>query len=78
MARALEDPDALMSREGIPLMNRLIELNLALEIPEWRDDNLWIDAPPPERDSELGIGRYVAWQSPLHREAVRRTLGGMA
>ncbi|GAB6948102.1 hypothetical protein JCM16161A_22320 [Vulcanisaeta sp. JCM 16161] len=75
LIRALEDPDVLMGREGIPLMNRLIELNLALEIPEWRDDNLWIDAPPPERDLELGIGKYVAWQSPLHREAVKRALG---
>ncbi|GAB6944937.1 hypothetical protein JCM14467A_17190 [Vulcanisaeta sp. JCM 14467] len=34
----------------------------------------WIDEPPPERDPELGIGRYVAWQTPLHREAVRKAL----
>jgi len=31
--------------------------------------------PPPERDLELGVGRRVAWQTPLHREAVRLALG---
>ncbi|WP_052885867.1 ATP-binding protein [Vulcanisaeta distributa] len=75
LVRALEDPDALMSREGIPLMNRLIELNLIINVPPWRDEYLWVDQPPPEKDEELGIGKYVAWQSPLHREAVRRVLG---
>ncbi|GAB6948061.1 hypothetical protein JCM16161A_21910 [Vulcanisaeta sp. JCM 16161] len=71
--RALDDPDILMSGKGIPLLNRLIELNLALDIPS-RKPYLWVDEPPPERDLELGIGRYVAWQSPLHREAVKRAL----
>jgi len=41
-----------------------------------RDPWFWVDEPPPEKDPELGIGRYVAWQTPLHREAVRRALGG--
>jgi hypothetical protein len=27
---------------------------------------------PPERDSELGIGRYAAWQTPIHREVVKK------
>ena len=74
LAKALDDPDVLMSRDGIPLMNKLIELNLALEIPEWRDLTFWIDQPPPERDLELGIGKYVAWQTPIYREAIRRVL----
>ncbi|BDR92714.1 ATP-binding protein [Vulcanisaeta souniana] len=74
---AINDPDTLMSRERIPLMNRLIELNLIIEIPQWRDEYLWIDQPPPEKDPELGIGRRVAWQSPLHREAVRSALQGL-
>jgi hypothetical protein len=39
-----------------------------------REDWLWVDQPPPEKDPELGIGRRVAWQSPLHREAVKRAL----
>jgi hypothetical protein len=30
--------------------------------------------PPPERDPELGIGKYLAWQTPIYREAVRRAL----
>ena len=74
LTRAIEDPDVLMSREGVPLLNTLIELNLVIDSIYPRDKNLWIDEPPPERDPELGIGRFVAWQSPLHREAVRRAL----
>ena len=61
----------------MPLLGKLVELNLALEIPEWRDPYLWVDQPPPERGPELGVGRHVAWQSPLHREAVRGTLEGL-
>jgi hypothetical protein len=34
---------------------------------------VWIDTPP-EVDLEIGVGKYVAWQTPVHREAVRRTL----
>ena len=33
-----------------------------------------MDVPPPETDPELVIGRNVAWQTPIHREAVRRAL----
>ncbi|MGC9010251.1 MAG: ATP-binding protein, partial [Sulfolobales archaeon] len=74
LREALDDPDVLMSREGIPLMKKLVKANLIVdEIPE-RDHGLWIDTPPPERDTDLGIGRYVAWQTPLHKEAVRRVL----
>jgi hypothetical protein len=39
-----------------------------------RDQVFWVDQPSPERDPELGIGRHVAWQTPLHREAVKRAL----
>jgi len=39
-----------------------------------RDGSGWVDVPPPERDPELGIGEFYAWQTPLHREAVRRAL----
>jgi hypothetical protein len=35
---------------------------------------LWIDEPPPEKDPELDIEKYVAWQTPLHREALKRAL----
>jgi hypothetical protein len=39
-----------------------------------REQIFWIDQPPPEKDPELGIGKDVAWQTPLHREAVKRAL----
>ncbi|MEM1518777.1 MAG: AAA family ATPase, partial [Pyrobaculum sp.] len=32
------------------------------------------DVPPPEKDLGLCIGKHVAWQSPLHKEAVKRVL----
>ena len=73
----LEDPDKLFERlrepEAQTLEKKLIELNMIIEVWD-RDEWSWIDTPPPERDPELGIGRYYAWQTPLHREAVRRVL----
>jgi len=39
-----------------------------------RQEHLWVDQPPPERDPELGIGKNAAWQTPIYREAVRRAL----
>ncbi len=78
LEEAINDPDTLMSRERIPLMNRLVELNLIIDNLPDRDPRPWIDTPPPpKKDPELGIGKYVAWQSPLHREAVRRALEGV-
>ncbi|MEM1610546.1 MAG: ATP-binding protein [Sulfolobales archaeon] len=74
LAKAVEDPDVLMSREGIGLMDKLVELNLIVDVIPKRDPWSWIDAPPPERDIEHGIGIDIAWQTPLHREAVRRSL----
>jgi len=75
LREAVEDPDtSLFTRERMLLMNKLVELNLVIDDVPMREDYLWIDQPPPEKDSELGIGKYVAWQTPLHREAVRRAL----
>ena len=54
-------------------MHRLVEQNLVMDV-YLRQEHLWIDQPPPERDPELGIGKYLAWQTPIHREAVRRAL----
>jgi hypothetical protein len=73
LAEAAEDPDTLFTRERLPLMHRLVEQNLVMDV-YLRQEHLWIDQPPPERDPELGIGRNVAWQTPIHREAVRRAL----
>jgi len=75
LAKVVEDPDYLWDKypETETLINDLIEANLIVEVWE-RKPHLWIDQPPPEKDPELGIGRYYAWQTPLHREAVRRAL----
>ncbi|WP_069808206.1 ATP-binding protein [Vulcanisaeta thermophila] len=75
LARAVEDPDVLYAevREAQPLIDWLMERNLVIRV--W-DRNLdWVDTPPPEKDLELGIGRDFAWQTPIHREAVKRVLG---
>jgi len=75
LGEALEDPDVMLKRyrEAEHLLRRLIEANMVLRIRR-RDPDVWIDIPPPEKDSELGIGELYAWQTPLHREAVRRAL----
>jgi len=75
LGEALEDPDIMLRRyrEAENLLRRLIEINMVLRIRR-RDPDAWIDAPPPEKDPELGIGSFYAWQTPLHREAIRRAL----
>jgi hypothetical protein len=75
LAEAVEDPDALWGR-GAPenLLRWLVERNLIVYNMHYREPQFWVDQPPPERDPELGIGRRVAWQTPLHREAVRLAL----
>jgi len=70
LKEALEDPDAVLKGK---IEKALIELNLIAEVWD-REEWLWIDQPPPERDPELGIGRHYAWQTPLHREAARVAL----
>ncbi|MEZ0248700.1 MAG: AAA family ATPase, partial [Thermoproteus sp.] len=77
LREALEDPDALFYsiRKAPGLVDKLIEWSLIARV-YGKDPYFWIDAPPPERDPELGVGKYYAWQTPLHREAVRRALGG--
>jgi hypothetical protein len=75
LEKAVEDPDILWDpstpRE---LVSDLIERNLVAYDLYPRDQRFWIDEYPPERDLDIGVGRYVAWQTPLHREAVRRAL----
>jgi len=58
--RAVEDPDSLLSPEGVPLLERLIDINVLIDSITYRDPPLWIDQPPPERDLELGIGKHAA------------------
>jgi len=75
LEEAVEDPEALWSPDAPEeLIKQLVEKNLIVYNMYDRDPYFWIDQPPPERDPELGIGRNVAWQTPIHREAVRRAL----
>ena len=75
LARRLREAEEWDEKRGIAsLIDGLIELNMITSVDP-RSPNLWIDEPPPEKDPELGIGRYYAWQTPLHREAVKRALG---
>ncbi len=75
LGRVVGDPDHLWDwyPDTEPLIRGLVQANLIVEVWD-RKPHLWIDVPPPERDVELGIGRHYAWQTPLHREAVRRAL----
>jgi hypothetical protein len=73
LEEAVGNPDTLFVRERMSLLNKLVEVNMVAEVMG-RYQYLWVDEPPPERDPEQGVGRYVAWQTPLHREAVRRAL----
>ena len=76
LEKAVEDPEALWSPDAPEeLIKQLVERNLILYNIYEREQIFWVDAPPPERDPELGIGKNVAWQTPIHREAVRRALG---
>jgi energy-coupling factor transporter ATP-binding protein EcfA2 len=74
LKEAIEDPDTLYTRERMPILHKLVEMNLAVSSMYSRIPYLWIDTPPPEKNLELGIGKYAAWQTPLHREAIRRVL----
>jgi hypothetical protein len=75
LGRVVEDPETLWSPD-VPeeLIKQLVAKNLIVYNIYERKQVFWIDQPPPEKDPELGIGKDVAWQTPLHREAVRRAL----
>jgi len=73
---AVEDPEVLWTGD-VPeeLVRELEARNLIVYHMYDRRPSFWIDQPPPEGDPELGIGKNVAWQTPIHREAVRMALG---
>lgn len=78
LEKAVEDPDTLWEPDAPEeLVRELIKRNLIIYFLPERDPWFWIDQPPPQRDPELGIGRYIAWQTPLHREAVKTALQAM-
>ncbi len=75
LEKTVEDPETLWSPDAPEeLIKQLVERNLILYNIYERQQIFWVDAPPPEKDPELGIGKNVAWQTPIHREAVRRAL----
>ena len=77
LKKAVEDPDVLWSPEApMQLIEELEAKNLIMYFLPERDPWFWAGEVPPEKDLELGIGSRVAWQTPLHREAVRRALEG--
>ena len=72
----VEDIDAASDTDyPSELREELIARNLIIYNLYERDPVFWVDKPPPSRDLEVGVGREVAWQTPLHKEAVKRTLG---
>jgi hypothetical protein len=75
LKEVVEDPDILFERD-LPeeFKEDLIVKNLIVYDMYPRGLKFWIDEPPPERDLEIGVGKDVAWQTPLHREAVRRAM----
>jgi len=75
LKEVVEDPDASFEKDfPEELKEELIAKNLIVYDMYDRDPIFWVDEPPPERDLELGIGREVAWQTPLHREAVKKAM----
>jgi len=74
LMEAVENPDTLLAKEKLPMINKLIELNLIVDSITYRDLELWVDQPPPQKDLKLGIGKYIAWQTPLYKEAVKGAL----
>jgi len=72
---AVKDPDILW-RANVPdeLVRELIAKNLIIYNMYDRDPWFWIDEPPLEKDHDHGIGKHIAWQTPLHREAVKRAI----
>jgi KaiC/GvpD/RAD55 family RecA-like ATPase len=75
LEKVVNDPEALWSPD-VPeeLIRQLVERNLIVYNIYEREQIFWIDQPPPERDPELGIGKDVAWQTPIHREVVKQAL----
>ena len=77
--------DIAAEASGLPAI-KLADLVVVLAgelVKKWRrkrialliDELSWINKTPLEKDPDVGIGRELAWQTPLYREAVKRALG---
>jgi hypothetical protein len=75
LEKAVEDPEVLWTGD-VPeeLVEELEARNLIVYNMYDRRPSFWVDQPPPGRNPELCIGKNVAKQTPIHREAVRRAL----
>ncbi len=77
LCRVVEDPDILWKNLDTPeaqkLLTKLVEMNMVMELWD-RNEDAWVDIPPPVKDLDIGIGRYIARQTPLHREAVKKAI----
>ncbi|MEM0052277.1 MAG: ATP-binding protein [Sulfolobales archaeon] len=74
LEKAVEDPDIINEGEFPDgLREELIEKNFIFYI-YFRDLELWIDEPPPRKNLDIGVSEYVAWQTPLHREVIKKAL----
>jgi len=71
LVEGLENPDLLL--KDYELYLELEKLSLVIDLHSRDYTGGWIGAAP-SRDLELGIGDRVAWQTPLHKEAVRRII----
>ena len=74
LSEAIIDPDTLLANDRISLLNKLVELNLVIDAVPERDQRIWIDVPPPERDLKLGIGKHISWQIPIYKESIKKVL----
>ena len=75
LEKIVEDPRWHMDANAPEnFINKLTTKNLIVYYMYNRNEKFWVDPPPRNREPEIGIGRYVAWQTPLHREAIRKTL----
>jgi hypothetical protein len=62
----VEDIDAASNTDyPSELREELIARNLITHNLYEGDSVFWVDEYPPEKDPEIGVGREVAWQTPL-------------
>jgi len=75
LIEGLEDPDLLLNDYQLYL--KLEKLNLIVDLHDRSYSEGWIGAPPP-KNPELGVGNKIAWQTPLHKEAVQKIIQQIA
>jgi hypothetical protein len=74
IAKVIKKEDLGVVMEGLSLLNKLVELNMVVDSITYRDHLLVDRRAPPQKDLELGVGEHVAWQTPLHRDAIRKAV----